>query len=1020
MEHRVQRQISSLPNVLLLRVERGLGIDGEVVRVPVAVEQHLTLRALGENLTLGGALFHVGSAGGVGKYMAAGLGARGDYWLFDNEREPQCLGADLAGVYPKHVCFAVFVRQGGGADFAGARIRQEVPREAEGRREAPRNTQSAQRVGRSGGVHSLASGVDVGRESTNSTTTAATVGQDVKVLARLGRSLFPVSAGMHRTFEAAFFERLVAARRAVAEVCCRRLVEAVLRGSGLGELVSSRVQVSIERALRGEEVPGPVDDFAAFVRFCLTTKFSREELFKLRLPEEAKDAGPDVVSRGGLSAEQRAVAKARARVEKKVALAAKQRVERKEAFDRFFAGAAAAESSAGDSVHSGKRALVSSGGAAGERSAGDISYAGQRGLVASSSTQAVRGCDESSKRRRCGAQVRSSSGASAPGPALHTALRGKLCGLQVPEEVADAVLGEMQVKFGEGLAWEYAQADWLMSWPRWDVFAEDVRVGLRSWESGFAVMHVAPLVSNVIFALFRFAMQGERIVVEQTDEGMLANLRAAGWERRVGKVWGENDCLADSLLQLLIERGIVERDVDRELACHACRQHLENSEGLMPRALDGSACSGEMLEHYRHTAPVVKFFLQFFGLSADVLPRAGITLVVHARYDGAVRPPDSDIYCANVGSGAGAPWEFHLFNWTGDGGSGYHYDPLVRSPVVRAESVHDSSDLSDTEAFEAPGVEELDGAGLDLSGLRSGAFVDDMENLRRRVLRWQISVDPPEPSSAVQALASKVFSRTGDTSGERARDSAAASEEVAASAVAGVARAGASEFAAFAGDMLFDARGVAQGLCRARVWNGKCLTEPVFRQCAKAATRGEFCGGHREERRRPQGIWDPPEHASLPQVQRAKGEAEARKRRPGAAVAAAVSVEQRRDVVEAPAPKPNARAPAQEVSLHQAGEEGVGSSGGAAPGLSGARSADIAGRGGSLLRRRAGERRGVIVSGFGDERVDDVAADEARRIAEGARRGDERRREGDRGRMVDRSGNDLDRGAGGAWHAGRR
>ena len=64
--------------------------------------------------------------------------------------------------------------------------------------------------------------------------------------------------------------------------------------------------------------------------------------------------------------------------------------------------------------------------------------------------------------------------------------------------------------------------------------------------------------------------------------------------------------------------------------------------------------------------------------------------------------------------------------------------------------------------------------------------------------------------------------------------------------------------------------------------------------------------------------------------------------------------------------------------------------------------------------------RSRIVSGFGDGRVDDVAADEARRIAEGARRGDARRNEGTRGRMTDFSGADLDRGAGGAWHAGRR
>ena len=63
---------------------------------------------------------------------------------------------------------------------------------------------------------------------------------------------------------------------------------------------------------------------------------------------------------------------------------------------------------------------------------------------------------------------------------------------------------------------------------------------------------------------------------------------------------------------------------------------------------------------------------------------------------------------------------------------------------------------------------------------------------------------------------------------------------------------------------------------------------------------------------------------------------------------------------------------------------------------------------------------GRIVSGFGAERVVDVAADERRRIAEGARRGDERRETGARGRMTDGTGADLDRSAGGAWHAGRR
>ena len=70
--------------------------------------------------------------------------------------------------------------------------------------------------------------------------------------------------------------------------------------------------------------------------------------------------------------------------------------------------------------------------------------------------------------------------------------------------------------------------------------------------------------------------------------------------------------------------------------------------------------------------------------------------------------------------------------------------------------------------------------------------------------------------------------------------------------------------------------------------------------------------------------------------------------------------------------------------------------------------------------RGRGNGGGRIVSGFGTERVDDVAADERQRSAAGAQRGDWRREMGERGRMTDLSGVDLDRSAGGAWHAGRR
>ncbi len=65
-------------------------------------------------------------------------------------------------------------------------------------------------------------------------------------------------------------------------------------------------------------------------------------------------------------------------------------------------------------------------------------------------------------------------------------------------------------------------------------------------------------------------------------------------------------------------------------------------------------------------------------------------------------------------------------------------------------------------------------------------------------------------------------------------------------------------------------------------------------------------------------------------------------------------------------------------------------------------------------------QRPRIVTGFGSERVEDVAADEARRVSEGVQRAGRRREDGSRGRMVDLQGRELDRGAGGAWQARRR
>ena len=61
-----------------------------------------------------------------------------------------------------------------------------------------------------------------------------------------------------------------------------------------------------------------------------------------------------------------------------------------------------------------------------------------------------------------------------------------------------------------------------------------------------------------------------------------------------------------------------------------------------------------------------------------------------------------------------------------------------------------------------------------------------------------------------------------------------------------------------------------------------------------------------------------------------------------------------------------------------------------------------------------------IVTGFGSERIDNVADDERRRVAEGVRRAARRREEGTRGPVTGLDGQDMDRAAGGPWSAGRR
>ena len=60
----------------------------------------------------------------------------------------------------------------------------------------------------------------------------------------------------------------------------------------------------------------------------------------------------------------------------------------------------------------------------------------------------------------------------------------------------------------------------------------------------------------------------------------------------------------------------------------------------------------------------------------------GIALVVRSRFESEVLPADRVNICVGAGASVGGAAEFQLFNLTGEGHAGYHYDPLFFGPVV--------------------------------------------------------------------------------------------------------------------------------------------------------------------------------------------------------------------------------------------------------------------------------------------------------------------------------------------------
>jgi hypothetical protein len=307
----------------------------------------------------------------------------------------------------------------------------------------------------------------------------------------------------------------------------------------------------------------------------------------------------------------------------------------------------------------------------------------------------------------------------------------QLIALGVEREVVEAILAYMLDRFGDRKAWQLVDDDdddWLLVWDRWVAFASELQELRVTWdcEACLFLDHVKHLLQELLFALFR-VVDAQAPVSDVTNEERLSDLEARGFTKRNGQVWGENDCLADSLLQLLISSNVVPEGVDRELACKQNRWNLERQPALVPRTRSGRKDLGGMLQHHRHATATLRFFLDWFSSDLRSFPVSGVRLSVHARYDGDVCS-DVDVYCEGVGECAGGPLLFDVFNTTGADYAGFHYDPLVHVDGPRrdvAMVLSDGEDDERTAAIAAVGAAVAADAVTPDVVMHSGGGMDD-------------------------------------------------------------------------------------------------------------------------------------------------------------------------------------------------------------------------------------------------------------------------------------------------------
>ena len=109
------------------------------------------------------------------------------------------------------------------------------------------------------------------------------------------------------------------------------------------------------------------------------------------------------------------------------------------------------------------------------------------------------------------------------------------------------------------------------------------------------------------------------------------------------------------------------------------------------------------LEHHRHAVAIINFFLTYTGPRKDEAKR-GFRVVVYTRFDGDVVDPFIDAPTLPSENDIGLPLiDLHLYNNTGNGVSGFHYDPVfLHAPRQRQDASPKKRTRSNVSSSQSP------------------------------------------------------------------------------------------------------------------------------------------------------------------------------------------------------------------------------------------------------------------------------------------------------------------------------